>query len=109
MVGRAKDLASRSQIGEQSQAKVSQNRMPLLVQHNIGGFDIAVDDPLAMRIVQSEADLSNDPADLSRFNEFLSVAGKHGTQISPFDELHRHIEQAVSLTIAIQADNVGML
>ncbi len=108
---RAKNLAPSTRFGQKGQAKVGQNHLPLLVQHNIGRFDITMNDPPFMGVVEGQADLLNNLVNPVGFHQRLlaPIVSQNRPQIMPFDILHGHIEHPFGLTITIDPDNVRMI
>ncbi len=85
--------------------------MPLLVEHNVGRFDVTVNDSFCMCMVQRQTNLPHHSTGIFRLDKFsiLPISRQYHLQIGSFDVLHCHIETIVSLSVAVQSNNVWMI
>ncbi len=111
VVRRTENQATCPGLGEQCQSKIGQNCAALLVEHHVTRFDVAVNDPLGVRVVQCFTDFADEPPGFFRLDKFpvLAVAVQYHPQIRTVDVLHHHVQQSLVLTVAVQPDDVGML
>ena len=56
-------------------------------EDDVGGLDVAVDDALAVRVVEGLGDLRDQVRDFVPGE--LGLVGQEGLEVAPFDVLHR--------------------
>ncbi len=92
---------------DQGEAKVDQFDLTVTGDEDVGGFEIAVQDALAVGVCESIEGLSKD-RNGGLGAESLATP-KHGVDVAPVDELHHH-KQAISFVEEIvQGDEVGVI
>src|SRR5439155_1288449 len=80
---------------------------PVRQQDDVCGFDVAVDDTLAMRIVERVQDLRHDPHDVGNLDTLVRLEAL--LELTTLDELHRDIPDAAVLAKIVDGYDVGMI
>ena len=95
---RALDALGQAEVGEEGGAALDQD---------VGGLDVAVDEPHAVRGVERRGDLA---ADVDRpVRAQAALAAQHGGEVGALDVLHREVEQPVLLAGVVDRDDVRVL
>jgi hypothetical protein len=86
-------------------SKVNQYYPPVLVKHDVGWFDITVDNrrTVAVKVIQNVADL-NRPLDDPLLREEIRALIQRRFQVLALDELH---DQIAAITLAEIVENLG--
>src|SRR6516162_3503133 len=87
-------------------AKIHHQNLPLVVQHDVLGFEVSVDDALSVRSVQSAANLLHNSYRF--FRRKLGTVGQDGFQIPALDVLHGDEFEALGLAEIEDANYVFM-
>ena len=93
-------------VGPPRQAEIDDDRLLLDVDHDVGRFEIAVDNAALMGRVECFGQLENDGRRLALGRSTL--LGQHVVQRSPLDERHRQIMDAVDLARVVDGAQVRM-
>ncbi len=103
-----RDLRLRAQVLHQ--AEVGQDGVHLVagdLDQDVGGLDVAVDDPGRVGGVERVADLRDEARGEQRFEPALGA--QQARQVGALDVAHRHVQQPVLLARVVDRDHVGML
>src|SRR5258708_7350670 len=94
-----------------SQAKVGQDSPVVIGEHDIGGFNVTMNDALAMSIIQSRRNLAYDIENLLWLHEFLLLAAlfEDIQEGMTLDQLHGEVIQIIILAELVHADDIGMI
>ncbi len=108
---RAEYLAHGALADVERQPEVGQIRLPVAVNHDVGRLHVAVDHPLAVRVIQRAAHRLVDAQQVRRRERLagLLVQVNQHAQLYTLDELHRHVVQAVRFAEVIHRHDVRML
>lgn len=111
VVGRAHGHVRHRQLGllyaaELGEAEVGDLRLALEGDHDVGRFDVAVDDAFAMGVLEGLADLPHPAGDVLRGE---SAGLDEGVQVGALDVLHHEVEPPVArLAEIVDCDDVGV-
>ncbi len=100
----ARQLGAAPRLGD---AEVGDHALPELIEHDVVGLDIAVDDAPLVGVSQRAPHVAEQLPDLSRLK--LLPLGKHPRQRTAAQQLHHEIDDAAALSDAIDLDDVGVL
>ena len=88
------------------QAKVGDFHLAFGADHDVGGFDVAVDDAFAVRVVQGIADMGGDGEGLVRRESALT--GDQRGDVGALDKLHDQVAHAIRhLAKVMHRDDAG--
>jgi hypothetical protein len=94
-----------ARLEELREAEIEDFDLAVLVQHDVLGLEIAVDDPLLVRLGQRARD---GPRDAQRLGDAEPAARHLRLQRGPLDELHRDVDAAVDLADVVDGGDVGV-
>src|SRR4051812_27558484 len=95
------ELLSGGRLGN---AKVGQNALAELVEHDIVRLDVAVDDAALCRVAQRAACLEQEPPDLRRIQLFPTA--EHARERVPPEELHHEVDPPPGSANSVDRDDV---
>ena len=95
---------ARRRLGD---AEVGQHALPELVEHDVVGLDVAVDDAPLRRVAERAAGLGQEPADLRR-GEPPPLRQDGGERPAP-EELHHEVDDPPRAADPVDRDDVGVL
>jgi len=99
----ARELAARRRLRD---PEIGDHRQPVLVEHDVVGLDVAVDDAALVRVREGARHLDQDLTDLGRRER--AARGQHGRQRLTAQELHDEIDHPAGLADAIDRDDAGV-
>ena len=94
-------------LGRARDSKIHHDRLALLVDHDVGRLDIAMNHALAMRVIQRARDFGENR--LRHRNRKCLVLRQHIVERAPVDVLHDEIQKAVFLFDGVDIDDVRMI
>lgn len=86
--------------------KIGQQRRAVVVDQDVGRFDVAVSDTVSMSVGEGVGDLGDDP---HRLIERKRSRAEHLATRAGFDVAHRQVRLAAFFAKVIDGQNVGML
>ncbi len=96
----------RARLGRTRDPEVGDDRLLGVVDEDVGGLEIAVDDASLVRGAKARHDL---PGERQRAgHRQLAFRGQQTREIGAVDERHRDVLDAVDLAHVVDADDVGM-
>ena len=100
----AGQLPARRRLGD---AEVCDDRVPVLVEHDVIGLDVAMDDFLLMRVRQRAGDVGEDLLDLGR-REAAACRQNAGERLAP-QKLHDEVDDSSRFPDTINRNDVRVL
>ena len=100
------DLVAGNFVGERGQAKVGDHHLAAAVEHDIGWFQIAMEDALGVRGGEAGAQLARDFDSFVRWQS--ADAAQQRAEIFAVDVFHRQIRLAFDLAEIVHAADIGM-
>ena len=94
------------QIRELGQSEIDQLHLALIGDHDVAGFEIAVNDAGRVRAGQGVGDLD---AVLQQLGRLQAAARDHAVQRAARDELHDDEIHAVFVADVVDGDDIGMI
>jgi hypothetical protein len=98
-------IAGNSEVGQED------SLLALVIEmgdHDIGGFDISVQQALLVGVIQRAGNRCDDASNfLDRHSIGISIA-QQPSRVEPVDEVHRNPQLAVVLPTIVHTDYVGM-
>ena len=98
-------LVNRVSLGGAGDPEIDQVGEVVLVEQNVGGFDIAVQQADLVRGMQREGDLFDDA---HRPRRLQRPVGQHGLQVAALDQPHIDVQAAVDFAVVVNRDDMGV-
>ena len=104
---RADGVQRRCHFAERpGQTEVGEVDVLVLIEEQVRGLDVAVDEPARVCRVERSGSLLSDPNRTSRFQRALA---EHLLQVGAVDEAHRDVQLAVDLAGVVNGDDIRVL
>src|SRR5262249_37361519 len=88
------------------ETKIGQVRFAFCIQQNVSRFDVAMEDSVFMRVMNSARDLCDE---LHRLPDRHRSSPNDFVELSAFDEFHAEVAGAIPLIHFVNGDNAWMI